>query len=153
MKHGKASFQIFILKNFLSPRPHSQANFQYLLHQFASHFSLAKLNLNSTFIVFEFNSIIYEFQFNSSSMQCHPIFSFKWNLISKKSIPFLHQLINRSSLIGHFCGEFLAFGNKKKDCELSKGCFGNNNPKLAHFEEKMWNSSYLDHRFLYVNSL
>jgi len=62
------SFQNFFLKTCHS---HGwwkwQAYFQYLVHQFASHFS----------------SI--EFEFNSSCMQCHWIFLFKWNFIYVKS--------------------------------------------------------------------
>jgi hypothetical protein len=53
-----------------------QANFQYFLDQFASHFSSIRFKLN--YIEYESNV----FQFNSSCMQCHSIFSFKWNLMS-----------------------------------------------------------------------
>ncbi len=66
--NGRMSFQNFFLKTCHS---HGwwkwQAYFQYLVHQFASHFS----------------SI--EFEFNSSCMQCHWIFLFKWNFIYVKS--------------------------------------------------------------------
>jgi hypothetical protein len=40
-----------------------------------------------------------EFQFNSSCMQCHLIFSFKWDLIFTKSISFSHHLIVTSNCI------------------------------------------------------
>jgi hypothetical protein len=46
-----------------------------------------------------FSSIEFEFysmHLNSSCMQCHSIFSFKWDLVSTESIHFFNQLITTS---------------------------------------------------------
>ncbi len=66
------NFQLKTNQIFLFPRSHSQANFQNIMHKSAIHFSSM------------------EFEFNSSCMQCHSIFSFQWNLIFTKSIHFFH---------------------------------------------------------------
>jgi hypothetical protein len=59
------------------------------------------LNLNSNSVRRELNWIEWiSIQVKSKCMQCHSIFSFKWNLIFTKSICYFHQLI-KSSLIAH----------------------------------------------------
>jgi hypothetical protein len=55
--------------------------------------------IKSTSIKFKSFNLI---QFNSNCMQCHSIFSFKWNLIFTKSI---HFFIKSSSLIVHISME------------------------------------------------
>ncbi len=66
------NFQVKTNQIFFFPASHCQANFENIMHQFAIHFSSM------------------EFEFNSSCMQSHSIFSFKWNLIFTKSIHYFH---------------------------------------------------------------
>jgi hypothetical protein len=38
-RHGKVFFQVYVFFEVFFSTPYSQANYQYLIHQFASHFS------------------------------------------------------------------------------------------------------------------
>jgi hypothetical protein len=95
---------LYLFKAFF-PTPYSQAHFQYLLQQFASHFFSIQLNLVELeckeselkfhFNVFEYNNLNL-IQSNSIQVSCSILqyLSFEWNLMSTKSIHYSHQPIS-----------------------------------------------------------
>jgi hypothetical protein len=86
-----------LLKSVFFPTPYSWTDLQYLFLQFASHFSLIELNLNSWFSWTEFQVNEIWIQLDAMSFKYSHN---KWNLIFTKSIHFFHQLIITGSVRG-----------------------------------------------------
>jgi len=90
----RCPFEFVSIKKKIFATPYWRIYFQCTFIQFAFHFFSIQFNLNP--IEPNFNSSAYSIQV---AMQCHSIFSFKWNLVSTKSIDFVLQVLDWSTLV------------------------------------------------------